>query len=49
MEKGEYSVKPVYGYIKKNNELVIDKSQMEVIRKIFDLYLDGKTCQQIAE
>lgn len=49
MEKGEYSVKTVYGYIKKNNELVIDKSQAEVIREVFDLYLDGKTCQQIAE
>lgn len=49
MEKGEYNIKPVYGYIKKNNELVIDENQAEVIREIFDLHLDGKTCQQIAE
>jgi len=38
-----------YGYNYVNNELIINKKESTVVKKIFDLYLDGKSMNGIAE
>lgn len=38
-----------YGYNYVNNELIINKNESTVVKKIFDLYLDGKSMYGIAE
>ncbi len=47
-EKGSAS-RSLMGYARENNELVIVPEEAAVIRKIFQLYLDGNTLQQIKE
>lgn len=49
MESGEYNCSnPAYGYILKDGQLVINEPQAAVIRRIFDLYLNGIGKQSIA-
>jgi site-specific DNA recombinase len=38
-----------YGYNYVNNELIINKNESTVVKKIFDLYLEGKSMHGIAE
>ncbi len=48
MESGELIVKPIYGYKKKDNQLIIDEEVAPIIRSIYDMYIDGKGTRQIA-
>ncbi len=38
-----------YGYNYVNNELIINKKESSIVKKIFDLYLDGESMYKIAE
>lgn len=40
---------PIYGYYKKEKELVINENQAVIIELIFNLYLSGKSVRQIKE
>ena len=49
MESGEYiTPRPPYGYKNLNGSMIIDQEQTCVIRRIFNLYLQGTGIQQIA-
>ena len=49
MQSGDYNCTfAAYGFDKKGGELVINKDEAEVIRRIFDLYLQGNGMQAIA-
>ncbi|NCC87633.1 MAG: recombinase family protein [Clostridia bacterium] len=49
MSKGTYvSSNPPYGYRLANNQLVIDESEAEIVRRIFSEYLGGKGYSAIA-
>ena len=50
-EKGKIltKYKNLMGYIWENDELVIVPEQAAIVEKIFDLYLEGKTLNQIKE
>lgn len=49
MESGEFNCcKPAYGYIMKNGQMVVNEPEATVIRRIFDLYLQGSGKQNIA-
>ena len=49
MERGERIVKPIYGYNKEYGRLLINYEQAEIVEKIYEMYLEGKTYKQIAE
>lgn len=50
MESGEFNcTRPAYGYKLVNGEMIVNESEAKVIRKIFDLYLQGKGIQAIAD
>ena len=38
-----------YGYIKDKHKFLIDKNVLHIIRKIFDMILDGESRRQVAE
>lgn len=49
MESGEFNCcKPAYGYIMKNGQMVVNEPEATVIRRIYDLYLQGSGKQNIA-
>ncbi len=48
MEEGRLIVRATYGYIKKNNKLIINQEVEHIIRKIFNLYLKGYGYRAIA-
>lgn len=48
MEEGELIIRAHYGYIKEGNKLIVDKSVDWVIKKIFNLYLEGHGYRAIA-
>ena len=49
MESGEFnSCNPEYGYIMENGHLTVNESEARVVRRIFDLYLQGNGKQNIA-
>ena len=49
MESGEFNCcSPAYGFRMVNNELVAYEPEATVIRKIFDLYLQGMGMQRIS-
>lgn len=49
MESGEYNCNtPAYGYEHVNGQLVVKETEAEVIRRIFNLYLQGNGIQTIA-
>lgn len=49
MESGEYNCNaPAYGYELINGQLVVKETEAEVIRRIFNLYLQGNGLQTIA-
>lgn len=48
MEKGELLVRGYYGYNKVDKKLVIDEEAAKVVRKIFDLYIQGYGFRAIA-
>lgn len=49
MESGEFnSCNPAYGYIMENGHLTVNESEARVVRRIFDLYLQGNGKQNIA-
>lgn len=41
METGELLIKSVYGYDKVGNQLVVNNQAAEVVRRIYDLFLEG--------
>jgi len=44
--------KALYGYIKhptEKNKIIIDEEAAQVVRRIFDMALEGKSCRQIAK
>lgn len=49
-ENGDYipSFLP-YGYFRENDEIKVNEKEAEVIRNIYSLYLDGKSCTYIAK
>lgn len=50
MESGEFNTySPAYGYDLVGGKLVINEAEAEIIRRIFDLYLQGKGAQSIAK
>lgn len=49
MESGEFnSCNPAYGYFMENGQLAVNESEAQVVRRIFDLYLQGYGKQNIA-
>lgn len=49
MEAGEFNCcNPAYGYIMENGHLTVNESEARVVRRIFDLYLQGNGKQNIA-
>lgn len=49
MQSGDYNTtKAPYGYTMENGELIVNESEAETIRRIFDLYLSGVGKQRIA-
>lgn len=48
MEEGKLIVRSTYGYKKEDNKLVIDNEVSWVVKKIFQLYLDGYGYRAIA-
>ena len=38
-----------YGYIKDKHKFLIDKNVSHIIRKIFDMILDGKSRRQVTD
>ena len=50
MESGEYIIsRPAYGYTLKDGRIVINEAEAEVVKRIFDLYLQGLGINQIAD
>lgn len=49
MESGEYNCTyPAYGYILKDGQMTVNETEVNVVRHIFDLYLQGVGKQNIA-
>lgn len=49
MESGEFNCcTPAYGYILKDGQMIVNESEAAVVRRIFDLYLQGCGKQNIA-
>lgn len=49
MESGEFnSCTPAYGFVMENGRLAVNESEAKVVRRIFDLYLQGYGKQNIA-
>lgn len=49
MQSGEYNTQSApYGYTLENGELIVNESEAEIVRRIFDLYLSGVGKQRIA-
>ena len=49
-QNGEFVGKlAYYGYIKDKHKFLIDKNVLHIIRKIFDMILDGESRRQVAE
>lgn len=50
MESGSFiTCNPPFGYILSGNRLEIKEDEAKIVRKIFNLYLDGKSLEYIAE
>lgn len=50
MMNGTYEIsRPPYGYIKKNGKLIIDEEQAQVVRNIFNWYINGAGLEAIAD
>ena len=48
-EKGLPRNCKIYGYRTRNGELVIEESEAEVVRRVFQMFLDGDSCYIIAK
>jgi site-specific DNA recombinase len=48
METGELLIKPIYGYLKVNKKLVPDPVTAPIVKKIFEMYVDGNGTRRIA-
>lgn len=48
MENGEFLIRPIYGCCKENQILKINEEQANIVREIFDLYINGKGTYEIA-
>ncbi len=52
IERGEYVGTAPFGYVKsqtEKNRLCIDEHKAEIVKEIFDQYIEGQSCAQIAE
>ena len=49
MEEGKPSVRPVYGYCKDDDALVIDPQKSEIVKEIFSMALEGEKIADIAK
>ena len=52
IERGEYIGTAPFGYVKsqtERNRLCIDEHKADIIREIFEQYIEGQSCAQIAE
>ncbi len=48
MESGELLIKPIYGYKKDGNKLIPDPEVAPIVKRIFEMYIEGKGTRQIA-
>ncbi len=48
METGELLIKPIYGYKKVGNKLIPDPNAAPIVKRIFEMYVEGKGTRQIA-
>lgn len=48
-ERGETGGCKIYGYRTKNGDLVIHEEEAAVVRRIFQMFLDGDSCYSIAQ
>lgn len=48
-ERGETGGCKIYGYRTKNGDLVIHEEEATVVRRIFQMFLDGDSCYSIAQ
>lgn len=48
MENGELLIKPIYGYKKVGNKLIPDPEVVPIVKRIFEMYVEGKGTRQIA-
>jgi len=48
MESGELLIKPIYGYKKVGNKLIPDPDTAPIVKRIFEMYVEGKGTRQIA-
>lgn len=48
MKEGKLLIRAYFGYKKINNELIIDEESAEIVRKIYNLYLEGYGYRKIA-
>lgn len=48
MESGELLIRGLYGYYKQGRNLIVSEQEAAVIRRVYDLFLDGCGASQIA-
>jgi len=48
MENGELVIKSIYGYKKVGNSLVVDPDTAPIVKRIFEMYINGKGTREIA-
>ena len=49
MQEGSLIIKPIYGYDKKEKKLIVNKKTALVVKKIFKLFILGKSYVEIAD